>query len=436
MAPQTVQTTGSFTCREVTTEEGFLALRPAWEELGRHASYPSPFATWEWAWQWWHHLAALEPLRPRLLILTIWENGSNPNGTLLAIAPFCYPTWTGSPLLQRPLRLLGTRLRCRMEDMTDEPALLLRHSHEEDALRALFTHLAGRSLAPWDAAHLQVMRPKAARGLAELWQMRPRAARLAHSHYRRTAGQIVALPRSWSEFRQGLSKSMRDNLSYYPRLLDRRRHAWQVHVARTSDEVRAAGSVLIALHHRRAQSTTGTKHLDHLPSVRHEDFMRETLSALAERGEAAVWTLEVAGVPVAAQAVLGGSAMITFHYSGFDPDWHAYSPVLILNARALEDAISRQVPLANYLPSAEPWKTRWGAADAYVREELTWVPLHPRPALRAARRALAHAFPALTGGCDCGFCALPEAREDTTHRKGAEAEAPTPTDDRLPELSE
>ena len=436
MPSLTASTSGDLSCREVTTEEGFLALQGAWGELGRHASYPSPFAAWEWAWHWWRRLAAPDPLRPRLLILAV----SDADGMLAGIAPFFYPTWTGSPLLQRPLRLLGTRQRCRMEDMTDEPALLLRRGCEEDALAAILAHLAQRHGAPWDAAHLQVMRRKDAPGLADLWRRRPRAARMAHSHRRETNGQIVSLPGSWAEYRRSLSKSMRDNLTYYPRLLDRRGHSWQVRTARTPDEVRAAADVLITLHHRRAQSTTGAKHLDHLPTPRHEDFLRDALGALAARGDATVWTLEVAGIPVAAQAVLGSGArgdgaMITFHYSGFDPHWHAYSPVLILNAHALQDAIGRGIPLANYLPGAEPWKTRWGATDTYAREELTWVLPRPLSALRAARRAFVRAFPALTGGCDCGFCALPPTREEEAEEKGAGTQAPTPSDDRLPELS-
>ena len=397
-----------YSCREITTEEGFLALRGAWEDLFRQVAYPTPFATWEWAWQWWRHFAAPDPLRPRLLILAVTDG----EGVLAGIAPFYYPTWTGSPLLQRPLRLIGTRLRCGLEDMTDEPALLLREGAEGPALDAFLAHLVHRRDTPWDVTHLQFMRRRDAPGLDALWGRRPRAARLSQSQRRQLEGQIVALPDAWPDFRRGLSKSMRDNLPYYPRLLDRRGHAWQVRVARTPPEVGEATDVLIDLHHRRARSPVGVKHNDHLPETRHEDFLRQTLAALAARGEAAVWTLEVNGDPVAAQAVLGDRRMITFHYSGFDPDWHAYSPLLILNARALEDAITRGVPLANYLPCTEPWKTRWGATDLYVREELSWVPLHPRPALRAARRALVRAWPALAGsGCDCGFCALPATRE-------------------------
>ena len=418
-----------YSCREITTEQDFHSLRGAWEDLFRQTHYPTPFATWEWAWQWWRHFAVPDPLCPRLLILMVTDT----EGALAGIAPFYYPTWTGSYAPQRPLRLLGTRLRCRLEDMTDEPALLLRRGAEEPALAAIQSHLIHRRDIPWDVTHLQAMRLREAPGLDDLWRRRPRAARLFLARRRQLEGQIVPLPDSWPEFRRSLSRSMRDNLPYYPRLLDRRGHAWSVRTARTPAEVGAAADVLIDLHHRRARSPVGIRHEDHLPETRHEDFLRETLTALAARGEAAVWMLEVDGVPVAAQAVLGDARMITFHYSGFDPEWHAYSPLLILNARALEDAIQRGVPMANYLPCTEPWKTRWGATDLYVREEFSWVPLRPRPALRAAirdaRRALARTWPGLTdGGCDCGFCALPATRRpEPSHPSGSRTPRTAPS---------
>lgn len=393
------------TCREITTEDEFAALRATWEELFLHCSFPTPFCTWEWAWRWWHHLAAPDPLFPRLLIIRVTQ----PDGTTVALAPFYYPTQPGSPFNLRPLRLLGTRLRCRMEDMTDEPILLLRQGWEEPAMRALLSHLADRR-GEWDLTHIQVMRRRDAPNLNSFWKQRPGSALLAHE--RTIAGQSVPLPDSWSAFRHSLSRSMRDNLAYYPRLLTRHGHDWAVRTARTAPEVAAATDILVHLHHRRAQSAHGAKHIDHLPTTPHERFLRETLTALAAQGRARIVLMEIGGVPIAAQAVLEQAPIVSFYYSGFHPAWHSYSPITILNAHVIAEAITRGMPFVNYLPGAEPWKTRWGATDLYVLDELTWLPLSPRPVLSALRRAAIRAWQRqFGGGCDCGFCALPLTRE-------------------------
>jgi len=394
-------------CQEITTEDDFAGLRQAWEELFLHCAYPTPFCAWDWAWLWWQRMAAPDSLAFRLLIVSI----TNSEGLIVALAPFYYPAAPGSFFKLRPLRLLGTRIRCRREDMTDEPILLLRTGWEDAALRALLAHLAARRGSDWDLTHVQVMRRREDMPLASLWKQRQSGSALLLSHTRSIAGQMAPLPDSWAAFQKSLSRSMRDNLPYYPRLLTRHGHDWTVRAARTPMAAAAAADSLIALHHCRSQSTRGAKHLDHLPEPQHERFLREILTTLAAQGRAWIVLLEVGGIPIAAQAVLEQAPMVTFYYSGFDPHWHAYSPITILNAHVMKEAIRRGVPFANYLPESEPWKTRWGTTDLYVMEELTWLPLRPRPLLGAFRRSAVRRWQRHFGGdCDCGFCFLPLTR--------------------------
>src|SRR2546421_4369944 len=65
--------------REVTTLEGFDAMRAEWNQLVDRLAVPSPFQTWEWNRAWWNHFGTGRTLS----ILEFRQDGC-----LLGIAPY------------------------------------------------------------------------------------------------------------------------------------------------------------------------------------------------------------------------------------------------------------------------------------------------------------------------------------------------------------
>ena len=395
--------------------EEFAALQGEWEELGTDCSLYSPFACWEWAFSWWKHFGETPPgLGPpqRLRLLCVRDDQGRLNG----IAPFYSRAEGRLSASPRELRMLGDDGRDG-EGMTDEPILLLRQGCEQATLSAMLMHLIGderhrdKRRRP-DFLKLRLQNPEpllphgfalASRGFRTKLHNRWEAVRgdrsamqwLPGSWLLRTkcqqGSQAVTLPSDWAAFRQSLSRSMRDNLSYYPRRLEKDGHAWHIRMASSSQEVQAALPALVALHTDRAQSLRGPKHGSHIPTGRHQGFLADCLPRMAARGQAFIGLVVINGEVVAAQIFLEAASTLTLYYSGFRSEWHDYSPLTILHAEIIKDALRRGVRHLNFLPGEMLWKQRWGAKAVGVIEEMTGLHTSPgtlvRMSLRSARRA-------------------------------------------------
>lgn len=396
------------TCHEIITEKDFLSLRESWNALLAQCSYPTPFCRWEWAWEWWHSFAKNTAPGFRLLIVQAYQA----DGVLIGLAPFYFPSEAAGPLHLRPLRPLGTRIHCLVDDLTEEPLLLLHHDFAEEALQGLLAglmHWPGR--AAWDLIHLRQMRRLADPKLYALWRKTPARFPFVLTRAKEREGQTRSLPSNWPEFRRSLSRSMRDNIPYYPRLLTREGHDWSVRIARTPPEVAEAARLVVALHGARAQSKRGPTHFDHMPTAVHHQFFVDILTLFCQNEMAAVAVLEVAGVPIAAQSVLEFDGRLTFYYSGFDPHWYRYSPITVLHIALLQDAIERGLTSVDYLPEAEPWKTRWGTQPEYLYDELSCLSINPRSLFRNAWKTVTRFRSRLRGSyCECGFCTPEEQK--------------------------
>jgi len=392
-------------CHEITRDEDFLSLRESWTVLLAECSYPTPFSSWEWAWIWWHHFGKG---KYHLLIVQAYDSG----GVLIGLAPFIFPLDTGKPLLMRPLRPLGTRMHCTVDDLTEEPILVLRRGRAAAAMGAILEGLLSwQGRGAWDLIHLRQMRAPSDPSLNTLWRKTAHTwpYRLLRPKVR--IGQTRTLPATWAEFRRSLSRSMRDNVVYYPRLLNREGHRWQSRILRDPQEVYAAANTLIELHHLRALSGRGPAHTNHFPLPEQQAFLREVLSLLAVKGNAAIAVLEVDNIPIAAQSVLEESGILSFYYSGFDPTWHRYSPITILHVTLLQDAIERGLVRVDYLPEAEPWKTRWGTQSEFEYDELSCLSLTPRSLIRSLWRNVIYQRSQRIGSdCECGYCTEEEWR--------------------------
>lgn len=339
----------------LTTAAAFHGLEDHWRELSAETRRPSPFHSWEFAAEWFEHFVR----RPaggatgRFSVLVAADG----RGRLIGIAPMFEERARGRGGLGLVLQPFGHAHS--IENMTDEPMVLLRRQ-AEDRARAMFVgslaSQAGR--AGWDVATV-------AHGSGEtparpLFSLPPT---LQYVELTRLAGGSpeLRLPASFAAFRAGLSKSMRDNLAYYPRRLQRERGDWCVRFAREPLEVAEAARELIDLHRERSRWSEGLPHASHIPSEREASFLSTTLRRLAARRQVNVARLLVRGQTVAAQAFLERGREISVYYSGQAEAWRRYSPLTVIMSEVIRDAIERRIERLVFPRGAGAWKTRWGA---------------------------------------------------------------------------
>jgi CelD/BcsL family acetyltransferase involved in cellulose biosynthesis len=192
----------------------------------------------------------------------------------------------------------------------------------------------------------------------------------------------------WGRFKDRLSKSMRDNLAYYPRKLTREVGDWRVLIARTPEEIAPAVEALIALHRRRGRSQMGIPHLDHIAGAVEASFMRTWMLRMAQRRQATIVMLEIRGEVVAAQAFLEAPGCVSVYYSGYDERWYRYSPLTIITAEMIKNAAERDVGRMDFPPGEIAWKSRWGTEQPRSVGETSLYSLRPTALARGVMRRL------------------------------------------------
>ncbi len=142
---------------------------------------------------------------------------------------------------------------------------------------------------------------------------------------------------------------------------------------RTTDDVdvsltvtRVAGDVFAELDrleplYSRAEELHPRLHLDRPP---HRSFFRSALTALADRGQLAILTLNIDGEPAAFDVyVLVGSVAYAI-LGRYDPRSAAYSPGLLLMDRGVQWAAEEGIHCIDWQLGADPYKLRW-STDTY-----------------------------------------------------------------------
>ena len=370
-------------CALIETEADFRRLGPLWRAFEDAQPAASLFASWSWVWNWWqdfgrHPHDGIGESHPFVLAVL------SPAHELRGLLPFHVPARRVGGSGLRALRLFGC-LGKHHESLTEEPPLLLQAGQERQATEAaLAVLLREQTRRGWDLIELWVGHSEAAPPAAPpipgsplgLGSMR-RSLQTRVEHRRVLPVLSLSLPPAWEPFHSGLSRLMRRNLRYYPRLLADQGHAWDICLATDPLDVAREAEALVALHRLRESCRRGAPPGSHLPTGLHRRFLTHQLSAWAAQGRASVAVLRINGHRAAAQALLTRGQAAMFYYSGFDPAWAAYSPLTLLHADVFARLIAGGTRTVNLLAEAHPWKTRWGAQETAQVQQLSYV--LPRP---------------------------------------------------------
>jgi len=381
--PQVSRLPPSGSCASITTERAFYRLESAWRELYARAADASPFRSWDFTVEWYRQFVRgrVGGATGRFEIVVAKDQ----QGRLIGAIPMYEERALGSAAFGSVLQPFGRGQS--FETMTDEPISLLRRGCEEEAARTIAEHVA-RRLTPggWDLAVVSGLPHKGAKGRRSLVWSRPfESVELM----RPAEGAILLpLPRSWEAFTAGLSKSMRDNIAYYPRRLTREIGDWTIRTARTPAAVAVACEQLIDLHRRRSRSGTGVVHRNHIPGATEAAFLRGWFARAAARDEISLVSIEIAGEVIAAQAFVEMPGCLSVYYSGYDDRYYRYSPLTIITAHRIRSAIGEGVRRLEFPPLQTSWKSRWGAETAAPHDEASIYATRLPALLRGLSRRL------------------------------------------------
>jgi CelD/BcsL family acetyltransferase involved in cellulose biosynthesis len=365
----------------IATPDGFQALEGIWRELSQRSRRPTAFQSWDFATEWLNRfvLARVGGATGRFAVIV----ASEPTVGVIGLMPLFEEHTLGQPNLGKTLQPFGRSHS--METLTDEPIAILRQGYEQVASRILISHIAtGARSKQWDiavvhGAHGKQAASRAAFSLSE---------GLLEVTRSRELPMTLRLPASWRCFHAGLSKSMRDNVAYYPRRLTREIGPWELQTARSPSEVAFATEHLIRLHRKRSESKVGPPHRNHLPGETEASFLRGWFQRLARRGQVSLISLNVSGETVAVQAFAEAEGCLSVYYSGYDEHWRRYSPLTIITAEAIRAAIASGFDRFEFPPGDSAWKARWGAVCEETVDETSVYPLRLSALLRGLARRL------------------------------------------------
>ena len=366
---------GGLVVETICDEAALDALSPEWNGLAAACERPSPCASHDWAVAWWRAYGRNAQGAGAETALSVFVF-RNAEGALVGVAPFVEDR-PSSPLEIRRLHPLGQAWRRGVFDMTEEPSLLVLDGWTARVLEALVARIGeGLGTGRWDAASVRVHGTPLRPALASL---QGRAFVRADC---RAGSDYAELPPTWAEYRKAMTRSMRDNLPYYPRLLTRDGHDWHVRLVREPQEMPAASGRLAELHRARAESDKGRHHDAHVHGPVQEAFLGDLLRRFAVRGQATVAELVVEGEVVASQAFVEAGDTLTVSYSGYREAWYRYSPIFVIDTVVFKDALARGVRRIDFLRGPAPWKTRWLAEPGPRLHRAVMVSRRPEGLLR------------------------------------------------------
>lgn len=334
---------------KIRVYENLTDVEPIWRELFADCAYRTPFLSFEWANCWWKHFSGFykkHDMSAALRITVVF----NSRGQAVGLAPFHRVSFRHG---LTELRLLGDLGDC--EGLTEVPIIIFRQGWEEKVNVALFGHL--RKFAyPADCDVIKMRWQSYNAGPSQ-------TRRLFHRNFTEPGRQVLLLPNSWEKFRGLLSQTTRKNLKYYPNRLTKKNLPWEIKTLRKPEEGKLAIELLVKLHILRSKSQHGPRHLNHFSGKYQLEFLRDILTEMMERQEVVFWVLMVADQPVGIQCVLLNDQELIFYYSGFDGEWYDYSPLTIISAAIIKDAIAEDFKRINFLFARAMWKQRWGAEN-------------------------------------------------------------------------
>jgi CelD/BcsL family acetyltransferase involved in cellulose biosynthesis len=354
-APHPAQADDGIRVSRVSSLPEARTIVPEWSDLAETAGARNPFTHPDWLLPWAERF--LRPAEP------VWLLTARQQGKLVGVAPFYRRSWGAG--LAHSMQLWGTG---RHSDLTELPQVLLDPEHRRAIARALVAHLCANASA-WDWATIPLEDPI---WLEPEW-LPPGGGITVLTKMVRTC---VVLPVS-AEGPSAMKRNVRESLRRARNRLDRAYPgAWSVSCATSRSELLSALPDLASLHDDRSRLADKKSHPNLLAQPAECSFLSEVLSGSAQRGGSAIYRLMTGGQVAAALLVLRSRRCTYVLLSGLRPWAWEFSPVTLLQGRAIDDAAALGHDEVNLSTGPDIPKVRW-SEKLTVSPEFVLVPDRP-----------------------------------------------------------
>ena len=295
--------------------------RSRWTRLAQQGG--NVFGTWEWADCWYRHLGAGAEL-------TI-AAASRPDGETVAILP----TYVARERPVRVTRFVGAGLSdelgpvCARSEISSAGAALRRHVRDTIGQAGLFVG-------------------------ERLWDEGPLRSSLHAVTLRHLASPILEMKgRTFEEFLASRSRNLRDQVRRRERKL-LRDHGLSYRLTQAPDELERDMGILMRLHAAR-WSDGHSRVFDGRRASFHLDFASRAL----ENGWLRLWTMELAGRPVASWYGFRFGGLETYYQAGRDPAFGSMNVGFVLLCHSIRCAFEDGMQSYRFGSGDEPFKSRF-----------------------------------------------------------------------------
>lgn len=326
--------------RRITALDDMAPLADDWNRLAGDV----PFRCYPWHAGWWRNYAG--PGR-ELYVLEVRDA----QGNVVAIAPWFLELTAARG---RVLAWLGSG-----KVSSDYQSLMVSEEHAEAAAEAIAAWLAaagddGQS-GPWDLLHLDGVdaadKPMGEL-ISQLWSSGCSVRREAAPSCWR-----IALPGSWEEYVEGLSKSHRKQIRRLQRRQLETGRAW-LHTAGCDDTLAQGMGILAQLHEQRRESLGEASCF---ADSRFAGFLHDVARDMLTAGRLRLHWLTIENRPAAAELHLVGDGVTYAYQAGIDPELLHEEPGRLITIATIQQAIAAGQTGFDLLRGDEPYKAHWRA---------------------------------------------------------------------------
>jgi len=327
---------GTLAIEEVTTTQGLADLRAEWDRLYSAGGLDNPFVTHRWMSVWWKHFGA----GGRLLVLLVKDGPE-----IVGIVPWMIRRLRPWAPLRR-VQFLGTGLSDRLD--------VLAPTRRAEQMARVLDHLQRRRGA-WDMVDLHEL-PEESETVAVLQDLL-RARAWGHRDEPASRCPYLPIREDWTTFytRTKDAETRRANR----RKLRRLEKDGAVAIRRRMD-VGGEAPVLEQLRQMPHRDTyRGARRVSLFDGDARGRFFEDMAASLAETGELDLWTVELAGRPIAYRFGWRTAQKHYDYFADYDPAHSQSSPGTLLLLRMMEDCFEAGLREFDFLRGDEPYKLEW-----------------------------------------------------------------------------
>jgi CelD/BcsL family acetyltransferase involved in cellulose biosynthesis len=341
----------------IETYGALSALANEWQALFDRMSLRTPSKSPLWQLTWWRHFGVRRSMvgRHDMRAFALRDD----EGALVALAPMMLTSRPGhGPALVREMQFFGadpyvTQLRgpvCERERLPEVGRALAAHLQQRK----------GHDFVQW-------------RGLAPGAAALSNGVRQAHLE---EVDSVLPMRESWDAFHAALPKKTRKHLRKSRNDLGAAGIEIEFRVATAPDEVEEGLAAFYELHARRAALADVTEHPNVFGFDAARNFLDDYCAQMARAGDLRLFQIRVGGKIVATRIGFAFGDQLYLYFSGFDPDYAAYSVMTTLMAEALRWAHENGVALVNLSSGVDRSKTRFRpemiAVEGFVSLGASW----------------------------------------------------------------